>query len=357
MNQPMGYVNAADFKVDGKTVKSATISSSDNRVVVLTLNAGDALDADATAAGASSTPVNVTISNPVSSNPSVGLTNAPVLAADSVVVEDGIAAQVLFNATTDKITVDLNASSASTTEGLEVTSDPTDFSAGKNRITVNFNEAVYAVNNAKLGDNFKLYREDGTQLVHGLDYTVVISSGAVQIDLLRTGSKLVGYDGNLQVVFDNANGNIIDAAGNLADGFDTASDVADATKDLIVFTASPIITAASLADAGVDNDEFGDVGDKLKITFSENVQLTTATAGEITAAELAKIDSALAVTGGTYAYTVSGNVLTITVVTAATANLDNSGTIDIDGTSASQIVSDYAGNDLIVVSPKVEVKN
>ncbi|MER2126635.1 S-layer homology domain-containing protein [Solibacillus sp.] len=329
MNQPMGYVNAADFLINGAAVKSAEIKSTDNKVVVLTLNTAVAAHATPTVS------INPTLAT---TNPTVGLTNAPVLASDSVVATDGIAPVVKINATTEKITVDNTLDGDA---GIEVASDKTDFTLGKNRIVVNFNEAVQAVNPSKLDDNFNVYRADGTPIEFGIDYEVTISSGAVVIDLFKTGKNLAGFDGKLQLVFDNTNENIIDGEENVAKGFDTAVDVADGTsgKDLIKFEASPTLLSAKLVEvAGTGTAGTGELGEKVELTFSEDLAVPT------TLSDLSDDFTAAFGTGATFE--VSGSKVTVTLGTSPTITKGTS-TVTVTSTAANVTLTDIGGNKAI----------
>lgn len=361
MEQPMGAVNKDNFLVDAVTpngtanaivVSAAAVDPADSTKINLTL---------ATAMSAAATNTNAlevyTNTAGALANTTVGVTGASIksYANDGgVVIADKITPTVRNDgASPAKITVETLAGGASdASHGLEVESG----SAVVNKIFVNFGETIKAVNTTVYDENFKVYREDGTPLVYGLDYTVVItgSNETATLTFDRTGAKLIDYNGKLQIVFDNTNGNIIDAsaAKNKANGFDTNVDVSDTGIGFIKFAASPLITAVKMTTDASNNNAYGDVGDIMEITFIENVVLalgdTTADANgyyDMTATEFAAITGAAADAGAAMKAKVDANKVTIEVTTLITATPIDVGDAVIG--VGNGYVKDIAGNSQI----------
>jgi hypothetical protein len=268
MNQSMKYANKANFVVnkaedavvvtDKVSIADAKVDDSNDTKVILTLDASTPLTADAKNTDA------LEVSTTGDFTQTQGLTDvnlAAIADGSGIAVEDAIAPSAKIG---DPAKVAVPA--VGTGAGLAVTDSVSDHT-----IKVIFDEPIKAVNSEKLDENFKVEKADGMPLECGIDYMVsVLGSGdnVATISLVPTTDDLKEYAGSLRVVFDNSNGNIIDASENenAADGFDTKDDVADADKSKIKFTEETAPVATIPTTTGANNS-----GTKLVLTFSEGL--------------------------------------------------------------------------------------
>ncbi|WP_136607155.1 Ig-like domain-containing protein [Paenibacillus dokdonensis] len=230
VNQPVASVVGSDFVVTGATVKSATVSTSNNNVIVLTLTGTIAPDA---------TPTVKTI--PTLSGATTGVTGAALkVDTTGVVAEDAIAPVVL--SANDKVTIGTGAG--------------VDFD-GTDTITITYDEDVKALNTVDLQDNIKIERADGISLKKGQDFNAAIVGGKIVVTLVPTAANLVDFDGLFTVAINNSNENIVDLNGNVAAEFSTAD--AASNQDVLDFQLAPTATGAfSTSDAKVVTVNFSE---------------------------------------------------------------------------------------------------
>ncbi len=286
-NQPVGAVSYTNFTVSaGGPVTAAAVDTNDNTVVNLTLTTAIA-----------SNPSAVTVATTASAL-TQGITGAQLTTAGPLTVQDAIAPSFATTDADGKLLIGLN-------EAVEFKGTTN----ANGQVVVKFNENVLAKNFAVVGSNFKLYKEDGVQLTYGLDYTVngVINGSASTATLdLATGDKLAGYNGKLRVVFDNANGNIVDATtasnfdgseiNSAAAGFDTNN--APTTSVFKVYDYQAATVSAKL---GTGTAVSIAAGNSATITF--NVALT--------ASEKTAVEAALATANASFAWNAGNTVVTI----------------------------------------------
>lgn len=226
LNQPVSSViSYSGITVGGSTVTNAVVDTNDNTLVKLTLSTP--LDANATGNIA----INAGAFRNLAGSPSDALSPA-------VAVLDAIAPEVVKDVN-GKIVI-------STTAGSGIVT-----SSSVRQLTVNFNEGITVKNGSKLNENFHVYRANGLALEYGVDFTA--TPGADNVVLAFTSNA---YAGDLQVWFDNSNGNVVDASAFNADGstnsgltvgsFDTRDGNTVGTANIInLSTASVALTPAS----------------------------------------------------------------------------------------------------------------
>ncbi len=286
LNQPIGNVNKADFRVNGSTVKNATISSSNNNVIVLTLNS---------AITSNATPTVTTAATLATVNPTQGVTGAGLLvnASTGVVSKDGVAPVVISSG--DKVTIG---------SGAGVHFD------GNDLITITYDEAITELNEVTLQDNVIITRADGIALKKGQDFFAEVVSGKIEIELKTTGKNLVDFDGLFTVAIDNANENIVDANDNVAASFTTAD--ATSNQDTLDFQLDPTVTLETSTASSL----------VLKLSETATVAVTGGTATGLTvvtpetAATSVTISGTAATTGQTVEFTVTDAVGNVTTKTA-----------------------------------------
>lgn len=157
-------------------------------------------------------------------------------------------------------------------------------------------------------------------------------------------------------------GTVKDANGNEFTGLTTASASVDQT--------GPVLVGVALTEATTKNDQFGEVGDTLTLTYSENIAVTltdtTADANgyyDITASEIIGLDGTGAgskfagLAGGTYKAKVVGNKLVIEVVTPATTNWDNDPAVTAIIGAGTTVVKDAVGNNDVAHGTGVTATN
>jgi hypothetical protein len=321
MNQPVGNVNKANFTITGTNANSAAVTaavvdSTNNTLVKLTLD---------TALDAKLGNVNVVATAPGASDASktTGITNA-VLATSIMAVVDAIAPSVKVNSDDVSVVGSVDGAIVGSTYNNNIGFQVTNAANTAYKVQVAFTENILSVNNAVLGENFKLYKEDGVQLTYGLDYAVTIANNIATIALAdgtgTTMDKLAGYNGKLKVVVNNDNENITDATtatdfdgtteiDSFATGIDTsealvASEAAEITFD---YKAPMVESRTSTTSAG------------LVITLSE--QLSEANGADL-AAKFTVVDTdasgAATITSAIY----NDTAKTITFVLAGVTNTD-----------------------------------
>ncbi|MGN7359288.1 hypothetical protein ACTHPF_16255 [Paenibacillus sp. SAF-054] len=295
-NQPVSSVDKDLFTTSGgKTVTNAVVDSSDNTVVKLTLS--------------SKLPANAGETLNFSSNAAKNLVNAP-LTGTSATILDTVAPSV---AKTNNGKIDL---------GTDISFNPAAL-----ELTINLDEDVKAKNTANFKDNFKVYKADGTSIGYGSageTYEVknVSSLTSAGTDEIVLDFSRVSYVGGINVVFNNDNGNFVDASAKGTDGADKT--------DLKV--------------EGFDTTDSSTVTGSLSVS---RVATTAPAVGNITVNNNYNSDDTVAVTGLT-----PGDVVKV-YTSAAKTTLLGSATVAAGQTNATVTVNQLgasAGNVYVTVT-------
>lgn len=246
LNQPVSdVVNFTSVTVNGSQVTNAVVDSTDSTLIKLTL--GTKLD---------STEVPNTVKVVVPAGKLKNLAGADNATIDQTVL-DAIAPQVVKNAA-GNLTIGNNGS-------VEFTS---------NSATIKFQEDVKVKNTAKLVDNIKVVKENGLPLEYGTDFTVSTASADLTngTDSIALDLSNANYEGKLYVVFENSNGNVVDASANNADTTENTSlaaegfDTHEATGAITIDASAPTLSGFALKA----NDANAEV---IEVTVSETLNL------------------------------------------------------------------------------------
>lgn len=322
LNQPVSdVVNFNGVKVDGNQVTNAVVDSTDSTLLKLTLGT-KLLSTDV--AG---------ISVVVPAGAIKNLAGASNTAITENVL-DAIAPQVVKNTAGD-----LWIGTGGSVENTAKT------------VTINFQEAVTVKNAAKLVDNVKVVKENGLGLEYGKDFTVsntadlTKAAGTAQIVLDLSNAD---YSGKVFVVFENGNGNVVDASASNADktaktdlaaeGFDTHEATGSIIVDTNADTTAPTLSGYDLAPNATDVETITiNVSEALNLADNADVDGFTVTTNDGT--------TDVAVTPASVKYDKDSNKIVITAAKDGDFNATSKVAYAATGN-----VADAAGNKAAAVA-------
>ncbi|WP_432363777.1 S-layer homology domain-containing protein [Sporosarcina sp. UB5] len=216
------------------------------------------------------------------------------------------------------------------------------------KITVPFTEAL-SLNGASdvlAAQDFKVTRvTDNKVLKPGIDYKVGLANSDKDVEITLTDSDTT-ITGSLYLV------EVVSGAKYISDTSDAKNFISSTSARETaakIDQAAPVILSARYID--VDNDDTVNTGDKVEITFSENLKFATGKDEDDIIADL--VLSAGTSFGTTATAVLSGNKVTITLDGTGVA-IGSSPTVDVAGSPAA--LTDIIGNLIESTGTPVEIE-